>query len=176
MVWAAILVLVLVAGFVSTLLGLPGNWIIVAATSLYVFSVPTNSPLSIGWPTVIVLAVLAAVGELVEFLAGALGVAKAGGSRRSATFALAGSFLGSLVGMVVGLPIPIIGPVVAVLLFASVGALVGAVLGEEARRRDPQGSWRVGKAAFWGRLLGTAAKTLAGAVMAAIVVAALILG
>jgi uncharacterized protein YqgC (DUF456 family) len=169
------LVLVMVAGFVLTLLGLPGNWIMVAATALYVFWLPGDSALSIGWPTLVALIVVAAVGELVELVAGALGVAKVGGSRRSAAFAVGGSFLGGLLGLVVGLPIPFIGPIVAVLVFASAGALVGAVLGEDVRVGDPGHRWRVGRAALWGRLLGTAGKTLAGAVIAAIVVAALVL-
>lgn len=172
--WAILLVLVLLTCCGLTLLNLPGNWIMVAATVMYVFFIPGDSALSISWTVAAVLAGLAVLAELAEFLAGALGVAKVGGSRRSAAFALAGSFMGSLMGLAVGLPIPIIGPVVAAVLFAGIGALVGAMLGEDTRGREPGHGWRVGRAAFWGRLLGTAAKTFTSFVMAGIVVAALI--
>jgi uncharacterized protein YqgC (DUF456 family) len=176
-VWAILLVLVALACCVMTLLGLPGNWILLAAAAIYVFFVPADSALSIGWTVVIVLAVMAALAELVEFAAGALGVAKVGGSRRSAAFALAGSLTGSLAGLIVGLPIPIpiLGPLVAVVLCASVGALVGAMLGEDTRGRDSGHRWRVGQAAFWGRLLGTAAKSFAAVLMTAILLGALMI-
>ena len=169
------LVLVLLASCGMTLLGLPGNWIMVAATALYIWLIPSDSAMSISWAVAVVLAGLAALAELAELAAGALGVAKVGGSRRSAAFAVGGSLMGSFLGLVIGLPIPVIGSVVAVVLFAGVGALCGAMLGEDTRGRDPGHGWRVGQAAFWGRLLGTAAKTFASVVMAAIVVGALIL-
>ena len=173
--WAAALILVLIASCGLTLLGLPGNWIMVAATSLYILLVPDDSRLSIHWPVAAALGILAALGELLEFLTGVFGVAKAGGSRRSATFCLVGSLVGGGVGLVVGLPIPIIGPVVSVVLLASLGALVGAILGEDRRNRPAGHRWRVGKAAFWGRMLGTSAKSLIGLIMAAVVLAALII-
>ena len=173
-VWAVLLVLVLLASCGGTLLGLPGNWIMVAATAGYVWLIPSDSALSISWTVAVVLAGLAALAELAEFAAGALGVAKVGGSRRSAAFALGGSLMGSLLGLVIGLPIPFVGSAVAVVLFGGLGALAGAMLGEDTRDRKPGQLWRVGQAAFWGRLLGTAAKTFASVVMAAIVVGALI--
>ena len=172
--WAVLLVVTLPVGWALTLFGLPGNWIIAGVTALYVYLVPAESSLSIGWPVIVVLAGLAALAELAEFLAGALGVAKAGGSRRSAVMALVGSLVGSLVGFVLGLPVPVIGSMIAVVLCASLGALAGAMLGEDMQGRDPEASWKVGVAAFWGRLLGTLAKTVTAAVMAAVVIAALI--
>ena len=82
--------------------------------------------------------------------------------------------VGGVVGLFVGVPIPIVGPIVGVVLLTGVGALVGALLGERWKGRNLGDSWKVGKAAFWGRLLGTVAKTVIGAVMAGTTIVALI--
>ncbi len=172
--WAFLLLLLVLFGWVLTLLGMPGNWLMVAAVIGYVLLVPTQSPLGIGWGIVVVLIALAALGELLEFLAGALGVAKAGGSRRAAVLALLGSLVGAIVGLFVALPIPVVGPILGALLLAGVGAFVGAVLGEQWKGRGLGQSCRVGQAAFWGRLLGTVAKTAVGAVMVGTTLVALL--
>jgi len=171
--WACLLVIILLAGWLMTVLGMPGNWLMVAAVAGYALLVPDRSPIAIGWPVAIAVGLLAAAGELLEFLAGALGVAKAGGSRRGALLAILGSIAGGIVGLFIGVPIPIVGPIVAALLFAGLGASAGAVIGEWWHGRGFDKSWQVGKAAFWGRLLGTLAKTTVGAVMIVVAVAAL---
>jgi uncharacterized protein YqgC (DUF456 family) len=173
--FALLLILVLLACWPLTLLGMPGNWLMVVATAVYAWLVPAPSTAGLGWKTVVALVVLAALGEIVELLAAALGVAKAGGSRRGALLALAGSILGALVGIFVGLPIPLIGSVVAAVLFAGLGAMAGAVLGETSVGRDADATWRIAKLAFWGRLAGTLGKIILGAVMIALVMAALVL-
>ena len=172
---AMLLILVLVASWGLDWLGLPGNWLIVMVTAVYAYFVPAESSVAIGWSTVLVILVLAVLGEVLEFVAGAMGVAKLGGTRRGAVMALVGSFVGAMVGMVVGLPIPVVGSVVASVLLASVGALVGAILGERGQGRSCRENWRIGKGAFWGRMLGTLGKTGIGAIMIAVVVVALAL-
>ncbi len=172
--WASLLVVILLVGWVLTLLGMPGNWLIVAAVVGYVLLVPEQSPVAIGWGVVVALAVLAVVGELLEFLAGALGATKAGASKRGAVLALAGSVAGGIAGLFIGVPVPIVGPIIAAVLFAGLGAFAGAVLGERWKGRGFDESWQIGKAAFWGRLLGTLAKTVVGAVMVGIAAAALL--
>jgi hypothetical protein len=172
--WAFLLCAALAAGWFLTLVGMPGNWLIAAAAAAYVLVVPADSVLAIGRPVILVLIGLALLGEIVELAAGAMGVAKAGGSRRSAVLALIGSVAGGFVGILCGLPIPLVGSVLAAVLFASLGALAGAVLGESWKGRGLDDSLQVGKAAFWGRLFGTLAKTLIGSVMAGVVLAALI--
>jgi uncharacterized protein YqgC (DUF456 family) len=173
--FALSLILVLLACWLLTLLAMPGNWLMVVATAVYAWLVPVASTAGLGWKTVVALLVLATLGEIVELLAAALGVAKAGGSRRGALLALAGSMLGAIVGIFVGLPIPLIGSVVAAVLFAGLGAMAGAVLGETSVGRDADATWRIAKLAFWGRLAGTLGKIILGAVMIALVMAALVL-
>ena len=173
---AAILLAVIVAaGWLSQLVGLPGNWIIVAAAAAYAWWTPPDTRTAIGWDTVIALGALAALGEVLEFAAAAMGVSKAGGSRRGAMLALAGSIVGGIVGLVVGLPIPVVGSLAAALVFGGLGALVGAMLGEGWKGRDFDASLEVGKAAFVGRLLGTLAKMIVGSVMVVVVLAALVM-
>jgi uncharacterized protein YqgC (DUF456 family) len=173
MLWAFLLLIILLLGLVLTLLGLPGNWLMVAAVIIYVLLMPERSPVSIGWGVAVALAVLASLGELLEFLAGALGAARAGGSRRGAMLALVGSLVGGIVGLFVGLPIPVVGPIIGAVLLASAGAFTGAVLGEQWKGRTFDDSWRIGEAAFWGRLLGTVAKTAIGAAMVGTTIVAL---
>lgn len=170
-----LLITAITAGWFLTLMGLPGNWLMVAATGFYVFLAPTTGITQIGTLTVGVLVALAVGGEIAELAASAYGTKKAGGSRRAAVFSLLGSVVGALVGAMFGLPIPIVGPPIAALLGGAVGALGGAILAEHSRGEHPRQSMRVGVAAFLGRLLGTGAKSLVATIMAVIALVALVL-
>jgi uncharacterized protein len=175
-VFALLLIVVLLVCLALTVFGLPGNWLIVAVTAAYASLTPAQSSVAIGWRPIAVLFVLAIAGEIFELLAATVGTAKAGGSRRGAALALAGSFIGAVVGLFVGIPIPLplIGPILAALLFAGIGALVGAMIGELWAGKNWNASWRVGRAAFGGRLAGTLGKMLLGGVMLVVVIVALV--
>jgi uncharacterized protein len=173
-VWAILLIAAVLAFWFFNLFSLPGNWLILASAALYAWLMPSESRLAIGWPVVGVVAGLAVLGELVELVASAAGVRKVGGSRRGAILALVGSVIGAIVGMFVGIPVPIVGSLFAALLFGGLGALAGAMLGESWKGRSFDESWQVGQAAFWGRLLGTFAKAMIGAVMVGVVIAGVI--
>lgn len=164
-VWILLFLLVLALAWVLTLFSMPGNWLIVAAAATFAFLGAADDKPAISWMVVAVLAGLAALGEVIEFAASALGTTRAGGSRRGALLAIGGAVVGSIVGAVVGLPIPVVGSVVGVLLFASLGAMTGAMIGESWKGRTLDESIEVGQAAFWGRLAGTLAKTGIGTVM-----------
>jgi uncharacterized protein YqgC (DUF456 family) len=173
--FALLLVLALVLCWLLTLLGLPGNWLMAAIAAVYAWLGPAQGHLAIGWKTAVALVVLALLGEVVELLAGAVGVARAGGSKRGAAMALVGSILGGLVGVVVGVPIPLIGSLVAALLFAGLGAMIGAAWGEIWAGQAPGKTWRIAQRAFWGRLAGTLGKVILGALMIAVVLAAMLI-
>jgi uncharacterized protein YqgC (DUF456 family) len=162
-------------GWVLTLMGMPGNWLILVLAIVYDFLLAPDGRMELGWPVLFILALLAVGGEIVEFATGAIGVAKTGGSRRSAMTALVGSFVGGIGGAMVGLPIPVAGPVLGVLLFASLGALVGAVAGEYSVRKELKGSLKVGVAAFLGRIFGSVGKTLVGGVMVVVYLVCLLI-
>ncbi|MHB8902019.1 MAG: DUF456 family protein [Thermoguttaceae bacterium] len=171
---AVLLAMIVAVSWVATLLGMPGNWLMVAVAAGYVLVAPSGSSAAMGWTTVAVLLVLALVGELFEFLAGAAGAVKAGASRRGVAFALAGSIAGGILGLFVGLPVPVIGSLLAAILFGGAGAFAGAVLGERRTGRSLDKSFKIGEAAFWGRLLGTLSKSVIGAIMVAVVLIALV--
>ncbi len=178
-VLTAMLLLVLIFVFwLLNLLNLPGNWMMSVATLVYMPLIPEDSSCLVGrlavtWPVVVALLLLATWGELVEFAASAWGVTKAGGTRWGAGLALIGSIVGGIAGVFFGLPIPILGQILAALLFAALGALVGAVVGERIAGRQFSESMQVGRAAFWGRLLGTFGKVGVGAVMGMLVLISL---
>lgn len=172
---AVLLVMVLAGCWLLTVMGIPGNWGMVVAAGLFAWLIPEGSAVTLGWTTVVVLLILACLGELLEFLAGAIGVAQAKGSKRSAVLAVLFSIVGSFVGVAVGAPIPLIGQFVAIVFFSGLGALLGAGLGERWKGRTEKEALRVGHAAFWGRILGTVSKILVGSMMVAVALGALIL-
>jgi hypothetical protein len=90
--WAILLVVVLAAGWVLNLFGLPGNWLNVAAAVCYAWLFPAGQRLSVSWWVVSAVLLLAVAGEVLELVAGAAGARRLGGSRRSAVLALAGSW------------------------------------------------------------------------------------
>jgi uncharacterized protein len=149
----------------ATVLGLPGNWAMVAIAVTMHWAISPASFLHFQVWAVVVLVVIASVGEVIEFAAGAAGVGKMGGARRSAALAVVGSLVGAIVGLFVGSPIPIVGNVIASLILGGVGAWSGAVLGERWAGKTWDGSIQIGAAAFWGRLFGTLGKSLCGVAM-----------
>ena len=169
---AILLVVAAFACWALNVIGLPGNWLVVALAAIYSYFMPDERRLDISVLTVVGLLALAALGEAIEFLAGALGASKAGASKRGTALALVGSLVGGIVGIFV--PIPVVGQVVGPIVCASLGALVGAVLGEQWKGRDLDISLNIGHAAFWGRLIGTLGKILVGCVMLVLIIVSLI--
>jgi uncharacterized protein YqgC (DUF456 family) len=165
--WATLLLVGLVVAWTTNIVGLPGNWLMLALAVLYWILAPAGAHFTIGSTVLVVMAALATAGEFVELAAGSAGVQKAGGSRRSSLYAILGSFVGGMIGLAIGFPIPIIGPLIGSLLFASIGAMAGAMHGERLAGRDWHHMFSVGKAAFLGRALGTLAKMALGLAMIA---------
>lgn len=169
---AILLVVVAFACWALNVIGLPGNWLVVVVAAVYSYFMPDERRLDIGIMTLLGLLALAALGEAIEFLAGALGASKAGASKRGTAMALVGSLVGGIAGIFV--PVPVVGQIVGPIVCASLGALVGAVLGEQWKGRDLDASLNIGHAAFWGRLIGTLGKILVGCVMLVLIIVSLI--
>ncbi|MBX7169038.1 MAG: DUF456 domain-containing protein [Pirellulales bacterium] len=174
LLWVVLFVVALVAGWVMVLLAMPGTWLIVGCAALYAWLVRDDAFWDVGWPVVAVLLGLAVLGEIAETVAGALGVARAGGSRRGMLLALLGSLLGAIVGIVVGVPVPVVGQLIAAVVFAGIGATIGAILGEQWKGRTLEASLNIGLAAFWGRVLGTLSKVIVASAMVVVALAALV--
>jgi uncharacterized protein YqgC (DUF456 family) len=168
-----LLFLLLSGSAIFTVMALPGNWLILFITFLFSMHFPLASPLHIGWGVLITMGVLATLGEALEFFLGAASLAK-GGSKRGAFWALIGSILGSL--MLAGLfsVVPVLGTAVGLVLGAALGAMGGAILEEKSAGKNTDESLRLGKIAFWGRLLGSVSKiVIAGLLVALATLAAI---
>jgi uncharacterized protein YqgC (DUF456 family) len=168
LLWAVLLVAASCVAWLLTLFTLPGNWLIVGAAALFAWFIPENADRGITWTSVAVLVVLAIVGEVIEFGAGAAGAAKQGASRRAIVLSIAGAMVGSIAGLAIGAPIPILGSFIMAVLGGAAGAFVGAYAGEAWKGRTEAERMAVGRGAFSGRLWGTAGKLAVGAIMLAI--------
>lgn len=164
--WIVLLVMLMLAGLLLNLLGLAGNWLILAASLAHFFLVdqelrPAYQP-GLLW----MLLGLALLGEGMEFLSGLMGAGKAGGSRRAMLLSMLGGMAGSMLGFGIGNAVVFLaGGIVGMVLFGGLGALAGAMLGELWKGSDTRKQVAVGKAAFTGRVLGTFAKSMAGTLM-----------
>ena len=142
-----ILVCVIILSEILIVLGLPGLWIMVATAVAYNLMVPGEP---IGWITLIAVAVLAFVAELLEFTLAGKYARKYGGSRRAGW----GAIIGGIVGAMVGFPVPIVGPVIG----AFVGSFLGALVAELGGGSSAGDATRVAKGALIGRAVSTALK------------------
>ncbi|MCC9644670.1 DUF456 domain-containing protein [Rhodopirellula sp. JC740] len=156
------LILFCFAAWLLNLVALPGNWLAIAMMAFYVWLGPEEGRWRLGLFSLVVAFALGLVGELIEFLAGAMGASRAGASRRATLMAIIGSIAGAILGGIVGLPIPVVGPVLAAILFGGLGATAGAMFAEWNNGKPWKENWRIGQAAFWGRTAGTVGKMLAG--------------
>ena len=145
-----------VACVIVTPLGLPGTWIMIGVAGA------TDAVVMWMWPaqpmpfvvSALVIAVLAGTaGEIVEFVAGALGAKAGGASRKGAV----GSMIGSIIGLIIGtvlIPIPLAGSAIG----AIAGASVGAIIGEKMHGREMKDSLKPAAGAAIGRILGSLSK------------------
>ena len=136
-VLAALLIAIGFAGLVIP--GLPGTPLVFAGLLAAAWA---DGFQKVGWPTLILLAILTALSLLVDFAAGLLGIQRTGASR----LALVGAAVGSLVGLFLGIPGLLLGP------------FVGAVVGELLARKDWKQAGRAGLGAWLGFILGTLTK------------------
>lgn len=166
---ASLLLIVNMVAWASTLITLPGNWILLALTILYAFFLPADYYPRISWTVVIVVAVIALLGELIEFLAGAAGAAKQGGSKLGIFLSIVGAFLGSIVGAISFSFIPVLGTMIGAVLGGALGAFGGAWLGEYNSQKTHEERFEIGKGAFIGRILGTVGKLAMGVIMLVVV-------
>ena len=138
---------VILLSLVLIVLGLPGLWIMVASAVAYNMLVPGDP---IGWFTLVAVAILGIIAEVLEFSMTGRYARKYGGSRRAGW----GAIIGGIIGAIVGFPVPIIGPIIG----AFVGSFVGALAGEMTAGSTAGDATRVAKGALIGRAVATALK------------------
>jgi hypothetical protein len=153
--------------WIGILFNLPGTWLMILLAALLEWWTPEQ----VVYGTTVLLATtaLATLGEILEFVLGARGARKAGGSKRGAALAI----VGGIVGAVLGTPFA---PILGTLIGASVGAFAGSLLGDLLAGRTLGHSMASGRGAAIGRFWGTVAKLGLGAVIVGMLAVAPFLG
>ncbi|MCB1997818.1 MAG: DUF456 domain-containing protein [Burkholderiaceae bacterium] len=156
-VWLWLLsALLILAGLAGTVLpALPGTALVLAGIALGAW---IDDFTRVGGVTLTMVAVLAALAWVLDYVAGLMGAKKAGASRE----ALIGAALGTVVGLFLGL--------VGVLFMP----LVGAAVGEYIARRDHGQALKVGTATWLGMMLGMIAKVVLAFMMVGLFAVALV--
>lgn len=165
MLYLWVTLLILLNGFWLLLvpMAIPGNWLIVISTALFAWWQRGQGVFSIY--TLIVITILAFLGEVVEFLAGAGGAKKAGAGWLGAIAAIFGAILGGIIGTIV---LPLLGTIIG----ACLGAGAAAAIMELVTGKEPDASIRTGFGASIGYLIGSLTKFAIGAAIWLIVAAA----
>lgn len=131
--------------------GLPGNWIVLALVFLWKLLGPSSSAVDLTWTFIIVMVAIAAVGELLEW-----GIQIRLGSRfGSSSKGNWGGIIGSIIGGILFLPL-FFG--FGAILGALAGAYVGCLIVELACRRNFKEANIAAWGVFVGRFLGMALK------------------
>ena len=144
---------------VVVLIGLPGTWVMIALAfglcAIQRLWAPSGSEWMVPWWVFVISIVIAIIGEVLEFMAGALGAKKGGASKQGMLGALIGGFAGTIIGTFV-IPIPIVGSLIGAIL----GCGIGAVIGELKATPDAQlkDTLKPAAGAVVGRILGALAK------------------
>ena len=157
---AVVLTVLNLVFWVGILFNLPGTWLMVLVTALLKWWLPDY--VQVSWTVLGMAAGLAVLGEVLEFVLGAAGSRRAGGSTRAAALAIVGSLVGGLLGT--ALPVPVVGTLIG----ACLGAFAGSLIGDLWAGRPLFPSFEAGWGAAVGRFWGTIAKLAIGAVMVVI--------
>ena len=163
--WSVLLVMLNAIWLLLVVFGLPGNWLIVICTCLFAWWRADDGVFS--FYTLLTITVLAVIGELIEFFAGAGGAKKAGASWRGSIGAIIGAVTGAVVGTF-AIPVPFLGTLIG----ACTGAAIGAWSLELTGGRKLQDSFRYGIGAGIGQFLGITSKFILGVIIYLIVAVA----
>ncbi|BDQ33141.1 DUF456 domain-containing protein [Pseudodesulfovibrio portus] len=150
-VWAILTILGLLFSQVLQLFSMPANWVAIGLVSLWKYLYPE----SMTWNFIIILAVIAAVAEGLEFFLQARYAGKYGASTRGNV----GGIIGAIAGAVFGASF-LLG--VGAIIGALGGAYLGCLIAEMPGRSRPE-AFRAAKGAFVGKALGFTVKTAIGA-------------
>jgi uncharacterized protein YqgC (DUF456 family) len=156
--YAALLTLINLVFWVGIAFNLPGAWLMVLLAAIVEWWQPGE--FLFGWTVLWISAGLALLGEILEFVWGAAESRRAGGSMRAAALAIVGGLVGAVVGTPL-LPVPVIGTLIG----ACLGAFAGSLLGDLWAGRSLFLSIEAGRGAALGRLWGTVAKMVVGAII-----------
>lgn len=154
--WVVAVLLVVVGAIGTVLPALPGVPLIFIGVLLAAWAEDFTR---IGGWTVGVLAVLAVIGMVVDYVAASMSAQRAGASRQG----IIGAAIGTVAGIFTGLWGLVFMP------------LVGAAIGEFIAHKDALRAGKVGVATWFGLLVGTAVKIAVAFTMIGVFIAAIVL-
>lgn len=141
---------------IMTMMGLPGNIVIVLAGVTYGYY---DGFQHVNYNLLVFIIGVFVVSELIEFWAGLIGAKKQKASKR----AVVGAFVGTVLGGVWGTAIlPLIGSIIGALL----GAFVTTALAEYTKTKNKEQAKRVAIGVLKGQVVGMIFKVAAAVVMA----------
>lgn len=152
-IFAALLLLINTVWLTLVLFALPGNWLMVVGAVLFAWFMPGVFSVY----TLILITVLAVIGEVFEFLGGYAGARKRGASFLSSMSAIVGAIGGAIVGTFL-LPLPVLGTI----LGACAGAGGLSALTEIFGGKSSVSAVRTGIGAGFGQFIGIASKFIVG--------------
>lgn len=158
--FAALFLLLVFTSLALHIFSLPANWVILGLAIIWKFSHPEVWQ---SWNFILILAAMATVGEILEFILQAMGAKKYGSSGRGNL----GGIVGAILGAIFGAP-----------FFFGLGALVGALVGafvgclalEIGQGRSMEEAKRAAWGAMWGKFFGLSVKFGIGMGMLALLV------
>ncbi len=164
--WITILLLLNLVGLAMVLLNLPGNWVMIGFTLLFAWWQWDRGVFSVA--TLVLVVVLAFLGEIIEFFAGMGGAKRSGASWKGALGAFAGGIAGGILGTFL-VPVPVFGTLIGACAGAGIGTWIveHAILGKTMDE-----SVQSGMGAGIGVFVGTLSKFAIGVVIYFIIAAA----
>jgi len=154
-----LLYLFLLGGLLSIIFALPGTAIIAGVAFIYALLTHFDK---LGMNPLLLVALIAVVAELLEFLAGAVGASKFGATRRGMIGAVVGAVAGAL------LMAPLLFGLGA-LLGAILGAFAGAFLLEYLSGKQFSAAFLSGVGSLLGRVAAVGIKSLLGVIQIGII-------
>ena len=155
-VWLTLLIIVNTFWLGLVFFSLPGNWLMIITTIL--FALWQKDIFSIY--TILAAVILAFLGEVLEFTAGAGGAKAAGGGKKAMAAAIIGAIIGAVAGTII-IPIPIFGTLIG----SATGAALAVLIVERKAGKELKQSFKTAAGAGVGRILGLSAKVIAGIII-----------
>lgn len=150
-----VFILTLLGGVMMTVMGLPGNILIILAGFAYGYYEHFET---IDYAILVIVVIIFVVSEIIEFVAGLIGARKEKASKR----AMVAPFIGTILGGVWGTAIF---PVIGSLLGALFGAYSITALAEYSKTKDILQAKRVANSVIKGQIFGVLIKAAAAVSM-----------
>ena len=155
---AVLIITFLILAVLLQVISLPGNWVAIILIVIWKFIGPSSTTIELTWPFVMLLAGIAAVGELLEWAIQMFAGRKYG----SSTSGSIAGIIGSIIGAIMLLPLFFgFGAVLGALLGAYLGCLAAELLQGRPGLDARQAAWGT----FLGRFVGMSIKLSLGIII-----------